>query len=110
MIRQEFKRGSSNDGQILIAKHICNSVLQCFTVSFKFYSTFVTLLFSQFNGLYKSIKVKIRKDLQSVFPPWLTHFPVAKVLRVQWGSVRNMDTIMQIPVAHGYPHLLYSKN
>ena len=75
---QEFKRGSSNDGRILIAKHVCSSVLQCFTVSSKFYSTFVTLLFSQFNGLYKSINVKIRKDLQSVFPSMVDSFPSCK--------------------------------
>ena len=86
MISQEFKRGSSNDGQILIAKHICNSALQCFTVSFKFYSTFVTLLFSQFNGLCKSIKVKIRKDLQSVFPSMVDSFPSCKGAQTAMGQ------------------------
>ena len=41
---------------------------------------------------------------------WLTCFPVAKMPKAQWDRDRNMDTIMEIFVAHGQSLLLYSEN
>ena len=41
---------------------------------------------------------------------WLTCFPVAKMPKAQWDRNRNMDTIIEISVAHGPPLLLYSEN
>ena len=41
---------------------------------------------------------------------WLTCFLVAKMPKAQWDMDRNMDTIMDISVAHGQPLLLFSEN
>ena len=83
---------------------------QCFTVLFKFSMIFVILFFSQFNGLFRSIKMKIQRDFSLYSPPWLTCFPVAKMIKAQWGRDRNTNTIMEISVAYGQPPLLYSEN
>ena len=83
---------------------------QCFTVSFKFSMILVILFFSQLNGLFRSIKMKIQRDFSPYSPPWLTCFPVAKMINAQWGRDRNTNTIMEISVAYGQPPLLYSEN
>ena len=83
---------------------------QCFTVSFKFSMIFVILFFSQFNGLFRSIKMKIQRDFSPYSPPWLTFFPVAKMIKAQWGRDSNTNAIMEISVAYGQPPLLYSEN
>ena len=40
---------------------------QCSTVSFKLSWIFVTLFFSQFNGQFRYTKIKIPRDLKSLF-------------------------------------------
>ena len=37
-------------------------------------------------------------------------FPVGKMSQAQWDRDRNLDTIMEISVAHGQPLLLYREN
>ena len=44
------------------------------------------------------------RDFYSYSSLSLTSFPVAKMPKAQWDRDRNMDTIMEIYVAHGQPH------
>ena len=39
---------------------------------------------------------------------WLRRFPVATMPKAQRGRDRDMDTVMENPVAHGQPTLLCS--
>ena len=50
---------------------------QCLTVLFRFSSIFISFL-SQFNGLFRFIKMKIRSDLQSVFTSMVDAFASCK--------------------------------
>ena len=50
---------------------------QCFTVSLKF-SLILFYFFSQVNGIFRSIKIKIRRDFQSVFTSMVDTFPSCK--------------------------------
>ena len=83
---------------------------QCFTVSTECSSIFFILSFSQFIGLARSIKMKIRWNFQSVFTSMVDAFPSWKMFKAQWARDKNMDTIIEISVAHGQPSLLYSEN
>ena len=46
---------------------------QCFTVSLKFSS--ICIIFSQFNGFSRSIKMEIHRDLRAVFTSMVDAFP-----------------------------------
>ena len=78
-----------------------------YLVSFKLFSIVVILFFSQSNGIFRYIKMKIGKENS---PPQLTRFPVAKMFKAQWGRDANMDAIMEISASHGQPALVYSEN
>ena len=67
---------------------------QCFTDSFKFSSIFYILFFSQFNGLFRSIKMEILSDFQSVFISMVDAFPSCKDLQSTMGQGQK----------HGYKH------
>ena len=54
--------------------------------------------------------MKFARVSSPYLPPWLMRFPVAKMSKAQWDTHRNMDTTMEISVAHGQPPLLYSKS
>ena len=58
---------------------------QCFTVSLKFSSIFVNLFHSQFNGVFRSIKI-----FRFISSPhshlWLTRFLVTKMSKAQQGQ------------------------
>ena len=41
---------------------------------------------------------------------WLTCFPFAKMPKAQWDRNKNMDTIIEVSVAHVQPLLLFSEN
>ena len=83
---------------------------QCPTVSLKLSSIFVILFFSHFNGLFRYIKMKTHRDFQSVFTSMVDAFSNCKVVQSAMGRNRNIDTIMDISVAHGQPPLFYSEN
>ena len=50
-------------------------------------------------------------EISSLYsPPWLTRFPVAKMSKLERGRNKNMDIIIEFPLAHGHLPLLYSEN
>ena len=67
---------------------------QCFTVSFKFSLIFVILVFSQLNGIYRSIRMKISWDFQSIFISMVEAFP----------SYKDVQSTMGQGQKHGYNH------
>ena len=69
---------------------------KCFIVPLKFSLTFIILLFSQFDGLFTSIKIKTRRHFQSVFTSIVDAFSCCKVFKEQWDRNRNIDKIMEI--------------
>ena len=83
---------------------------QCFTISFKFSSIFISLFWGEFNGLFRSIKMKNCRYFQSVFTSMIDVFSSCKDVNVQWDKNRDTDTNMEISVAHGQPPLHYSVN
>ena len=83
---------------------------QCFTISFKFSSIFIILFLGEFNGLFRSIKMKNCRYFKSVFTSMIDVFSSFKDVNAQWDKGRNTNTIMEISVVHGQPPLLYSVN
>ena len=62
---------------------------QCFTISFNFSSIFIILFLSQFNGLFRSIKMKNCGYFQSVFNCMIDVFSSYKDVNAQWYKVRD---------------------
>ena len=58
----------------------------CFAIPFKLSPTFVILIFSQFNGLFRHIKIEIGKDFQSVFTSMVNQFPSRKDVQSTMGQ------------------------
>ena len=84
------------------------SFIQCSTVLFKFFSILVFFFFCLFNGLFRSTKMKICWDFQSVFTSMVDASPSCKDVQnvmgqgwIQW----NTNTMMKIFVASGQPPL-----
>ena len=97
--------------KIFLVRNLKTSYFRnCFTVSFKISWVFVILFFIQFNDLFRSTKIKIRRNFQSVFTSMVDALPVPKMSKAKWDRDRNMDAIMEIYVAHSQPPLLYSEN
>ena len=59
---------------------------QCFTISFKFSSIFVILSWDEFNGPFRSIKMRNCKDFQSVFTSMIDVFSSCKDVQCAMGS------------------------
>ena len=76
---------------------------QFFTVSHKFSSIFVFYFLASLITFSGSLQLKLAGTSL-----WLTSFPVAKMSKVEWERDRNMNTIIEISVAHGQSPLIYS--
>ena len=67
---------------------------QCFAVPFKFSSVFPILFFSQFDGYFRSIKIKICRDFQFVFTSTIDMF----------SSCRDVQNVTEQRQKQGYRH------
>ena len=86
---------------------------QFFTVSFKFSSIFVILLFSQFNGLFRSMKMQglqIFRDYQSAFISVVDVFSSCKDVQSVKGQRQKYEYNYGDFCCTGQPLFLYSEN
>ena len=67
---------------------------QCFAVPFKFSSVFPILFFSQFDGYFRSIKIKICRDFQFVFTSTIDMF----------SSCKDVQNVTEKRQKQGYKH------
>ena len=87
----------------------------CFTLesALQFRVSFLRSLLFCFLGsviIFSGTKSSKFAGTSSPYSPWLTRFAVVKMFKAQWGRDRNMDTIMEISVAHRQPPFPYSEN